>query len=63
MENRPSNTPSGLGAQSDTTALAVLTALEQQLAALDSLGAHIAAAHVDAAIQQLRADLARQTMR
>jgi hypothetical protein len=32
-------------------------ALEQQLDALDAMGAHIAAAHLDAAIQQLRLDL------
>jgi hypothetical protein len=38
----------------------ILAALEQQLAALDALGSHIAAAHVDAAIQQLRTDLARR---
>jgi hypothetical protein len=40
-------------------ALAVLAALEEQLAALDEMGAHIAAAHLDAAIQQLRLDQAR----
>jgi hypothetical protein len=40
-------------------AQAILAALEQQLAALDAIGAHIAAAHVDAAIQQLRADCTR----
>jgi hypothetical protein len=40
----------------------IVTALEHHLAALDSFGAHIAAAHVDAAIQQLRADLARQSL-
>jgi hypothetical protein len=44
----------------DSGANAILAALEQQLAALDALGAHIAAAHVDAAIQQLRRDLARR---
>jgi hypothetical protein len=32
----------------------ILAALEEQLAALDRIGAHIAAAHLDAAIQQLR---------
>lgn len=40
----------------DATALPILAALETQLFALDTLGAHIAAAHVDAAIQQLRRD-------
>ena len=38
----------------------VLAALEQQLVALDKLGAHIAAAHVDAAIHQLRRDQAKR---
>jgi hypothetical protein len=47
-------------ASSDTDAHAVLIALETQLAALDRLGARIAAAHLDAAIQQLRTDLARR---
>lgn len=63
MENVSSKAPSDLGALADTPALAVLHNLEQQLAALDNLGAHIAAAHVDAAIQQVRGDLARQTLR
>lgn len=36
----------------------ILCVLEQQLANLDALGAHIAAAHLDAAIQQLRAESA-----
>jgi hypothetical protein len=46
-------------------AAAILAALEQQLAALDRIGAHIAAAHCDAAIQQLRrhaADRARDLL-
>jgi hypothetical protein len=38
----------------------ILAALEAQLVALDRIGAHIAAAHCDAAIQQLRLDLARR---
>jgi hypothetical protein len=38
----------------------VLASLEEQLEALDQRGAHIAAAHLDAAIQQLRLDLARR---
>jgi hypothetical protein len=46
-------------APGDKGARAILKALEQQLIALDAIGAHIAAAHVDAAIQQLRADGAR----
>lgn len=44
----------------DSGALHILAALEQQLAALDRRGAHIAAAHLDAAIQQLRLDEARR---
>jgi hypothetical protein len=36
---------------------AVLTALEEQLARLDALGARIAAAHVSAAVEHLRLDL------
>ncbi|MFY8047971.1 MAG: hypothetical protein ACOVNS_04050 [Erythrobacter sp.] len=38
---------------------AIIATLEQQLAALDAIGAHIGAAHLDAAIQQLRLDQAR----
>lgn len=38
---------------------AILAELEKQLEALDRLGLHIAAAHLDAAIQQLRTDIAR----
>jgi hypothetical protein len=34
----------------------VLAALEQQLAALDALGARVAAAHVSAAVEHLRLD-------
>lgn len=37
---------------------AILAALELQLAALDRIGARIAAAHCDAAIEQLRRDQA-----
>lgn len=37
----------------------IVAVLKQQLAALDKIGAHIAAAHLDAAIQQLRLDQAR----
>jgi hypothetical protein len=47
-------------APGDKGAQSILAALEDQLAALDAIGAHIAAAHVDAAIQQLRADCARE---
>ncbi|WP_172449789.1 hypothetical protein [Porphyrobacter sp. HT-58-2] len=54
MENRSSGAPDNSGGQH------VLMLLEQQLLALDKLGAHIAAAHLDAAIQQLRLDLARR---
>jgi hypothetical protein len=41
-------------------ACTILAALETQLAALDAIGAHLAAAHLDAAIAQLRRDLARR---
>ena len=44
----------------DTGPHMILAALELQLAALDKIGAHIAAAHVDAAIQQLRLDQSRR---
>ena len=53
LENRSHTTPDIIGA------LAIIAALEKQLAALDQAGAAIAAAHVDAAIQQLRLDQAR----
>jgi hypothetical protein len=43
--------------------LAALTALELELTTLDRLGARIAAAHLDAAIQQLRLDQARRAAR
>lgn len=42
----------------DTGVNAILAVLEEQLSALDAIGAHIAAAHLDAAIQQLRLDQA-----
>ena len=51
LENLATNAPR------NTEACAILAALEVQLAALDDLGARIAAAHVDAAIQQLRRDM------
>jgi hypothetical protein len=38
---------------------AVLATLELQLALLDEIGAHIAAAHLDSAIQHLRIYAAR----
>jgi hypothetical protein len=44
----------------DTDAHNILAALEQQLAALDQRGAHVAAAHLDAAIQQFRLDLSQR---
>ena len=37
----------------------ILRVLEAQLPQLDELGAHLAAAHVDAAINQLRRDIAQ----
>jgi hypothetical protein len=53
VENLTSASPGGTGV------LAVISVLETQLATLDGLGSHIAAAHLDAAIQQLRLDLAQ----
>ena len=48
LEDRSSQSPGAPGVGP------ILAALEDQLAALDRIGAHIAAAHLDAAIQQLR---------
>ncbi len=56
MEHLVSSGPRDIGVTK------ILTALERQLAALDALGAHIAAAHVDAAIQQLRNDQVRKPL-
>jgi hypothetical protein len=53
LDNSPSSAPETSGL------LAIIATLELQLAALDALGAHIGAAHLDAAIQQLRLDQAR----
>ena len=39
--------------------VSVLAVLERQLAKLDQMGAGISAAHLDAAIEHLRIDLAR----
>ncbi|MDJ0641370.1 MAG: hypothetical protein QNJ15_01000 [Erythrobacter sp.] len=44
----------------DVNVAAILAVLEHQLAQLDRLGAGIAAAHLDAAIQQLRLDQATE---
>jgi hypothetical protein len=41
----------------------VMAILEQQLARLDAIGYRIAAAHLDAAIQQLRNDIAGEITR
>ncbi|GAB4484461.1 MAG: hypothetical protein OHK0018_16200 [Erythrobacter tepidarius] len=41
----------------------VIATLENQLAELDRMNLHIGAAHVDAAIQQLRLDQARAWLR
>jgi len=41
------------------SAIEVLAELEKQLAALDCLGHHLAAAHLDSAIQRLRVEIAR----
>jgi hypothetical protein len=48
LENQSNATPSDHGVAN------ILAALEEQLGALERIGAHIAAAHLDAAIQQLR---------
>jgi hypothetical protein len=48
LENLSNAAPGDYGVGS------ILAALEEQLTALDRIGAHIAAAHVDAAIQHLR---------
>ena len=47
-------------APGDARVPAVLAALERELAVLDQIGAHIAAAYLDAAITQLRRDQVRQ---
>ena len=54
MENL---TPTAPG---DARVPAVLASLERELAVLDQIGAHIAAAYLDAAITQLRRDQVRQ---
>jgi len=54
LENSTSVTPFDPGVGT------ILAVLEEQLAALDRIGAHIAAAHVDAAIQQIRRDQVRE---
>jgi hypothetical protein len=52
--NETAPDPSGLPA--------IIATLEQQLAALDALGVHIGAAHIDAAIEYLRLELARRVL-
>lgn len=47
-------------APGDTRVPAVIVTLERELAVLDQIGAHIAAAYLDAAITQLRRDLVRR---
>lgn len=54
MENLSPAAPGNIGLHH------VLAVLEQQLALLDHLGLHIAAAHLDAAIHQLRLDQAQR---
>jgi hypothetical protein len=54
LENR---SPSASG---DACVPAVLAVLERELAVLDQIGAHIAAAYLDAAITQLRRDQVRR---
>jgi len=41
----------------------IIAKLEKQLAALDRMGAHIGAAHLDAAIQHLRLEQTRRSLR
>lgn len=56
MENSPTRAP-------DLSVLpTIIAALEEHLAALDAIGAHIGAAHVDAAIEHLRLELARRVL-
>jgi hypothetical protein len=56
LENTPAPAP-------DLSVLpAIIATLEEQLAALDAIGAHIGAAHVDAAIEHLRLELARRVL-
>lgn len=50
----PNDHPASSGAVSLRS---VLASLEEQLAALDKLGARVAAAHVSAAVEHLRLDL------
>jgi hypothetical protein len=47
-----------LSAADGSDALAVLQTLETALGQVDALGAHLAGAHLDAAIQQLRLHIA-----
>ena len=54
MENL---TPTAPG---DARVPAVIAALERELAILDEMGAHIAGAYLDAAIDQLRREQARR---
>ncbi|MEM7664572.1 MAG: hypothetical protein AAF250_01830 [Pseudomonadota bacterium] len=48
------NASSDVADHGATEIASILAVLEQQLTALDRLKAHIAAAHLDASIQQLR---------
>lgn len=54
LENLSPATPGDTGVEH------ILAVLQEQLARLDQLGARIAAAHLDAAIQQLRLEQARR---
>jgi hypothetical protein len=47
-------------APGDARVPAVIAALERELAILDAIGAHIAGAYLDAAIDQLRREQARR---
>lgn len=53
----------GLSAADGSDALAVLQTLEIALGQIDALGAHLAGAHLDAAIQQLRVHIAETARR
>lgn len=49
-----------LAAPDDAGLPRIIAVLERELAALDAMGAHIAGAYLDAAIDQLRREQARR---
>jgi hypothetical protein len=54
LEQKPNATPG------DHSVGTIISALERELLAVDKVGAHIAAAYLDSAIQQLRLFLAER---